>query len=485
MSALVIAAFSFLYLVTPFDYDDFWFLRGIIEGGGRDDLWEGIKNCWLDHFYGDNLRIPQVLMPLLIWFVPRWATATISALLFAGAVALILRLCKNFGNNFAWFSLFVFMLVCTIPWYDAMFITAYQINYTWCIPLLIGLIYLSIGHKRRPLPMFFAGLLLGAWHESFAAVFVAGWIASALFSHNWLRADRIATLTGVVAGILCLMCVPGSYNRSTDGISISFVRLLTQVTPTVYLILWAICLSRKRLCIVARSQKYSFFAGACACSILMSMVFVFTRATFPGFLVASFAIPALLCEIFPNSKWHKALTTIGAAACLFLVVHLFTACTWTAEYHRHSTRLYSKLATPCDTATIFYDFPKPEDIPSVALRKPFVLAPQIHYVRENIAACFGLKLFSLIPASLEDYSGQGTPLPGGTEIRYWTGELVAPGTPDPVFLDVTVDYGQTKKNIYLYGAPFKGRNGKYYHYFYLIRPSYLLYSGPIKSIVPN
>ncbi|MCM1032329.1 MAG: DUF6056 family protein [Odoribacter sp.] len=483
LTAIVAVAFLVMYIFTPTGADDLWFLKPVMFARDRGDtFFSGIFDCWCEHFYIDNSRIPQLLLPIILQ-IPRCITATIIWIVFCTTLILTFKIVPDTQHKFPVFSLMMLLMIVVVPWYNYMFIISYAFNYIWPSALLLLGMLMYIRPARSSVSAFFIGMLTGLWHESFGAALAAGCIGPMIFFPSQRRHDRLAMGIGAAIAFGCYFLVPGTYNRldshGTTIISISALRI--NIIPILYLMMWGLAMCTKRWKLQASTPTATFCAAAICPIIIISLLIHNVRSAYPALLISVPAICFLLPKLLKPRR--KTAFLISIAIWIFLLSHLAVATASTIRLNRAAQEIYNAIESSTSKSIELYidTYDTESSLPTLALRLPAVQIFTHNYFINTIKDYYRLDHLRLLPEALRDYRGNGTPLDGTGNLRLVNGYFVASGNyPDEITATASFACG-FEHPLRIMTYTFTGGDDHIYTYLLPIRTFADLWAGdPVK-----
>ena len=212
--------------------DDLWYLNHLqdwfkMQGVDYPDAggnifkygipWEGILEIWKDHAGTDNIRLGNVVAPILLLF-PKWLGSGLMVVMFFFSLYLLCRLLRINLQRSALVPIGIVLVALVLPWNELMGSLVYQINYmgtTFFAMLVTWLIFIG----RRPIAVRYCigalllGFVAGWWHEGFGVPLSFGLATLAVMYRRFRRMDVYLAIAGLVAGVAVSLSCEGMHDR--------------------------------------------------------------------------------------------------------------------------------------------------------------------------------------------------------------------------------------------------------------------------------
>ena len=235
---LVFAVMLGVYMIgMPKSGDDYWYMNGLqawymgqgilYPDGGGDVFsygipWDAIRSIWEHHYLTDNLRLANLVAPVVLLF-PKWMGSGIAVLCLLVGFYKFGKISGIDMRRSALVPLGIVLLTFVMPWRDMMGGVDFQLNYfisTWLSAILISRAF-SRNDKGRSGGItvgLLLGLLLGSWHEGFGLPVACGLTGSAVMDKGMRRGDVYGAVVGLLTGSLYVLSGPGMISRMTDQV---------------------------------------------------------------------------------------------------------------------------------------------------------------------------------------------------------------------------------------------------------------------------
>ena len=276
----VVLSFSYILAVFPFCLDE-WYL---LKTNETDGVFQTIKSLYAEN----NSRLSNI-STIVFLELPKIFYILIEIITFIIGFSLLVKLSDIKTYQWKKMTFFVFMFVFTPMWQQSMFSLDWAFNYIVPIPLLFGMIYITLNSEKYSLTGgIILGLLLGAWHESFALLYLAGSVFILISDVKWANKRRIFWFIAVLIGFLWLFFNPGSWTRVGTYYHLdlkSFLRPFVAWPYFLYLLMWIITFIRKKTRALALKPVMIFFLGGCS-FIPFAILFGREIAGMPAILAA-------------------------------------------------------------------------------------------------------------------------------------------------------------------------------------------------------
>lgn len=322
------------------------------------------------------------------------------------------------------------------------------------------------------------GLLLGCWHESFAAAGFVGMVAVLIFKKDMRRPDRWAMTASVAIGSLWLIAFPAwtsRVSRESGLFDSSFTHLIFSWGYYIFMAVWTICWTRRKWRPLAKSP-IAIITAVGGFVVLPAVIASGNgRAASPAMMLACAGLPFLLTNMYP--AFFNRHGRIGAVALTLIwaliLSHLATACYYMAQLNRSHRILIDQIENhPRPDYTYFIPIVEEWQASPLALRKPpFRLFDLNDCNCPFIGRYYRSWTTKPIPDVLRDYKeGLGIPIEGNTESRLYKGFIVVP-LRNHIYRGgaAIMDYGWHKEFTQISYAYFHGSDGKPYAYIFARR----------------
>lgn len=467
---------------APGAYDDYWFRGEYLELcdeegweystiGSPSTVWAMLQRDYVQ----DNARwlnyfgLWVITLPIWVWKVIKIVGFT-----FFGHFAITIAGVKFRQLQKEVWTLF--LVVFAIGWEYGFLSFMFFCNYVLTSVILLWVMKLFFNGGFKSWTAIFAGMLLGACHESFGLAFIGGATVCCIFHRRFITRGNIWAFAGCVVGLMWLVLAP-SWNGSHVVRSFRWlmVGLIAQVWYVpVYLVGWAIMLALKKTRSIAGAPLPLFALGTMPLVIVGCIGFK-PRAAFPCNLLAVCAtVEMLYCLISPRvarSLWARALSVLAAFATLF---HLGAVAKTSFIIGRETENL-DRLCTEAAARGIkrFYplaDVTMPWDSPWYVLRRPF--NEHFRFTRLSLARehCYQFDKVVAVPSVLRNFTEEkSTPVPSMPGFRFMDGYLVGPAEVEEGEYGVSVFYGNFNEHNATLAVPFTTADGNEYKYFFVDR----------------
>lgn len=470
--AAVAAIYTFMFIVYPYALDDLLYrgwMRNFMRENSNDTIWQGIMFTWRTLAENANVRMSNQMF-VLVSVLPKWVGCTLSGLALWYSMRKAGRLADPAGPDVMtaiWVCiLFTFLL----PWQDYLFLTDFQLNYIWSMAISIWIAGMFFdGKKHSPVPLFFAGLLCGLWHEGFAIPLGCGIGVLAM-----IRRDRrtltsvIACCAGLLVGVLWLLFCPATQVRIGEAKHVhqigrfSYMNVIKSNPGAIILVVMTcVALCRKSARKLLREPLFIFLAVNILANLCIHLcVNNGPRVSFWGNLCAVIAIIYLGRRMWPASPrllWR----TFSWCAFLLTAVSLGVAAVATDRIRRDADAIYAAFErSTARKVTIFKDVLTLNNAPAIAFYKPGYLL-FCHSAMMNPAEWYygEDRRFSVVPKCLEyiDENSGEKKTSGARHIgEIWFVENTI-GIKEPIMINGKVTVGNRTLYREIYAAPFVSR----------------------------
>lgn len=462
--AFVCACFAFEFIVIPYVHDDWWYTGDIlylgVDDNGHHTIWQGLKECLKKHYAEDNSRIGNTLGIFTIaLMLPKWIWSAITSICFIVGYWMLIKLSGTKPGQIAKLALLTFFLVLLPLWQDYMLCHFYQFNYIVVIPIFLYAIIVFIKYNKvNVIGAFLLGILVGAWHESYAVALLSGCAASLLFLRRMRSKWRFAMLIGLLIGLSWHFIFGGSLYRAEDRFfPSSFIILTPALLISGFLL--AYILHRKRM--LSKLDGIYIFTISSTITLLIIAGSTYTvRAFMPALILLSAALTKLVASRFPKTvNDHSVISGIFSTILIAIIsIHLLAVCD-DAYKLRMSILDFQKeaFAKKDSSETIYYQSHLPSNYHRASLTRPshnnFFNFTFIKYVLgDNIDR-------KIMPKELLDYHGQGETIAATPDFAIWNGMIISN---NPTHRDVEcilIKHAHNKVEYAVSAMPFVGADG--------------------------
>ncbi len=480
---LTVALFGFMFIMHPKAWDDYWFTYDIFlnayDDKGFYDFWRGFKEGFVHRYTCDNSRMCNALA-IFALLIPRWIPAVISTVVFAAGYRLMLRVATVNEGQLAKFTLVSLCLIVFPTWHDSFFSTVYLFNYTWGMAIMFWAIHVFLSPKRQRLrKAILLGLLLGCWHESYAAAGFVGLAAVLALDKTMRRPDRWALVASIAAGSIWLVAFPAWRTRISNESGLfdsSFSHLIFSWGYYIFTVFWVVCICSKKWRHIAKLPVPIITLSGGLIVLPAVIASGNGRAAQPAMLLACCGLPYLLSNMFPGRfPLYKPSVKIAVCAIWALIIaHLAMSCRYIAKIRHSADILIGQIENhPSPDDTYFIPIVEEWQASPLAVRKPNFRIFDLNDCNCGfLANNYRTGLIKPVPDVLHNYrEGLGTPIKGNTESRLYKGFIVTP-LRNYIYkrgAAAIMDYGWHKEFTQIYYAHFKGADSKPYVYIFARR----------------
>lgn len=446
---------------VPQHLDDCWYnypsyewlkAHGYTElGNGVDILsdgisWESVAETWRLHYYYDNVRLADVVLPVMLYF-PVWFNTCLMVLCFGYSVV---GMCRLAGAD-PWRSPLMPVMVCLLswilPWKESLTVLAYQLNYIAATAVTVFVLQYIRGHNGRRNVMavtgsFLTGLLAGVWHEGFAlpvgsALFVL-WLAFPAYRSRVV----FTTVVGMAIGFVLIMSSPGIRDRASQAMGVRDIWAVRALLENVFIFPVAVIFT---LCATFRtgwrrllsSPLLVFLAVSGSVSLILSLMSTQTARSAWWAYVAGIWMIIMVSRMGWGRFWHRYSrrnVAAGVASIALTLLYWGYASVYAVRIHEENKRLMAEWRqrpgqTRWSRLVERRDFPMPCAMLYFVTWMNDVYAYPLSYdsfVRTgDYKACFGYgSLWGVVPEALRYVTPEsGEAVPGGSGIRVKDGHL--------------------------------------------------------------
>lgn len=493
---LFMVGFGVFFIGMPKFMDDYWYMmhlrpwfesQGIVypENGGNifkaGIPWEAILDTWYEHYEEDNIRLGNLVAPILLLF-PKWIGSGICLACLVYSIIVGLGLTGIDWRNSRLAPVALFLCTFFMPWRDHWGALDYQLNYIVPTAISIGLIkciYIADKHYtiKRVLIILLLSAIISMWHEGFSVPILGGLLGLVFIFKKCRRYYVFISMAILVAGTLILLSVPGMRIRmnGTDLHSelvllYAFNAYSLEVFPFVLMLILTLIIIIKGKFIGIRKNSFFIFSFINA---LLSSIIVYCSSSFGRgcYWMSFMSILCIVCQLqilFPSfRKGYNVLhVTLAILMLCPVFLHLGSVDFFALKY-REIMKKITRSYYECPENSYFCDFKILGKMPLVCGYLPDIrfsgLYISWYYSGSKENRWLGEEW--LIPEQLELVdSNSGQLIPGGSDVRMTDGYMFASadGYEDPTPI-IRMDFGKGYVPVPVDVARFRSNaDGKYY-----------------------
>lgn len=452
----------------------------ILKGEG---LWNGLREVWLYHYLNDNIRLGNIINPLMLT-LPKWVSGLVATVVACWTFFAVLRVTGVDWRRSPLVPVALLGFFYLIPWGEGLTTVTFQMNYVYSLALvllLLNLLFDSPGARHEVLCALTA-FLIGVWHEGIGVPVACGLLAASLFRGSGRR-RFIVPCVMMFLGSGLLLISPGMRDRMIiTGYWGQGVRLWllictlasAGVLPALYILVIRVAV-REGWKKIARDKFLIFLLTGATVSALMMVILM------QGLRIGLWSsVASLMILVYVLNRYYRAFWSAYSRRniCLltpfmaFMYLQLGLAAHQAVLYKecmRHDIAAYLKNPD----RTLFGKNFELKDIPPLLFYFPAYSFPNDNIMWMGEFYCVpnrGWKGFSVVvPEELRDVTADsGVPMPGGTSIRMKDGHLfaVADGTMD-FETRLNLDMGRGLRSKVVRAREFVSeKDGNTYYYIY-------------------
>lgn len=451
--------------------------RWLAWGEGPD--WDAVSDFAVWFFGNENRRLANFVMMALA-ALPRWVGGMLSGAAVGYIVYRGARLADISRRPLA-LSVWTAAVVLGLPWYDQLYLTDFQLNYTWAAAIMLAyasrLLKADTGRRGRVPALFGLALLLGVWHEGFGVPCLLATATVAVCYGRRRTPATMAALTGLALGSAFLMITPtmvatmsqagGPGARYFSGHLSRLVYPYLAVGVAYFVALAAMSVARRR--IVPWRPDCTFASVVIAASWTITCVTATgPRAFTPGLVFAWLGLVASATN--RRRRPGRLSTAVAASVFAFLAVHLAcvdVVCARLRDEYRQTIAAWRD----DPQATAFVPMTRRNDVPWLCVWKPhYNIFSHYGPVSQISRYYFDTDTVRLaVPEQLAGYTPQkAETIPGDARATAFEGYIVAPWLgPRALVLGMRDSYGWGERERYYYYVPFRSRaDGRLYGWFH-------------------
>lgn len=476
---MFVIGFSLILIVLPKAFDDWWFSANVRDLGFKGALELRIAT--------DNCRLSNIVSTIFL-LIPFIISKIVAAIAFALGLWLMVKVSGFKTSQWRLMALLAFFAwVCPV-WEDSMFSLVYAYNYILPIPLLFGMIYMFMYPQSHKLWVgIIIGVLLGAWHESFGMVFVAGAVFNLIFINKKMPLKQCIYILSVIIGLAWLLYSPGyRFRANSSGFSVysiiqvfyGWIYFLNIGLLLIYLLIKSI---KKRTYSI--NPQLQLFALASGVLIPIVLVSFHPRAMMPTMIICCCTSTILIGQIFSQLS-SKIKNIVAILLIVFTFASLTAADIETIKLRPLAKNMERAYRDYPNSTAVFGPVSFPWDASPLTLRRPSIelLIPGglntafLNYYYDNP------KLI-IVPEELRGYTNDmGEPISQNSECRIWHGHIISPNLNDTLAIRAQVSYGIKDSNQGVEKTVFTNDFGEQYVYIFIHRTTSDTYLGDPKNV---
>lgn len=455
--SLFLIGWGIMFVVIPKVGDDFWFIHQLRkwfisqdifwpESGGNifrgEGLLKGILGVWRCHYEEDNIRLGNMIAPLLLIF-PKWFGGGLSVIMLAWLMRGMYRYAGLCVRHSALVGLSLIPLSYMLGFNFFSSMLDYQLNYVWPSALALWLMNILRKEKQSPRARL-AGILLlslvvGMWHEGFSVPLCAGLVITCVFYKECRNIRVLISILGLAVGSGVLWLAPGARHRAsctvlTDynmafwlGLCLTAMFMIAAVVLTLNLI------RKYRVSGILGNPTVVFLiSGSLVSLALVSRTGITYRGGWWCMLASSLCILWLLQKYY-NRFWGRydwKNSVILAPFLIFIFLQLGVGDVYSFRF-RAMIKDYIGKYEKAPGEVVFGKVYEMHQLPPIMFYTPFP-----HFPNEYL---FGLNVYFrwpergwagldyVVPEQLKYVTATaGEPVPGNSEIRRYKDYLFAP-----------------------------------------------------------
>ena len=457
--------------------------------------WEEISKTWITNWYGDNIRLGNLLVVFFL-LLPKWVGGMLSSGVWLWCMKASYRLAGIDLRRSSLVALGLVLWVVFMPWENWLDTLVFQFNYI----LPTGIILWYILKVRKRIWLLVMGLVIGWWNEAFSIPLLASLISIALLYKSERKSSVLFAFLGISLGIIIIAVAPGTVERFNIQVSFSHNTLIEKgwgllsfnISFYLFTILQLLQGVRKGFPTIWQDRLSVFLWLNGLYNILLSLAtYVAPRVTWWAQIVSIIGILYLLHKNAPeywNSyKWKNIwyVIPITAAALIHLIFVDITVCRINRSFNK---AIDNYLANP--GKSVFSEVYTLGDYPMLSFNRPVVgfYGPDTSKDISDLIAVKGDQPFIIIPKELQYASVKtGDSLAGSPGVRIQNGRVyidsdsIKLGNRERVILEVDYGKGYVWTRGYAYKFKSEG-DGRYYHYIHVESPWYVQHFKKIRGL---
>ena len=417
------ALFIAMFRLMPVMHDDIWY-RYYLYDYMQNPTWDNFLKGFLDNFEfrstKDNIRIPNLIMPVLIGFT-NWIPAILNGCCLGLTVWLGAKLTGIWRRSAAGFTVWLLGVLYMLPWACYMFGTAYATNYVPTMVLMLLCTLLYFRPRTSVWTLFGISLLSSLWHESALATLVGGTCGLMIFDRSYRDRRSAAVLAGCLIAFAVYFLASATTNRIGWEFNMWEFKHLTSgifysIWFYIYVIVVAVLLMKKS----TRTRIWTplliyITAGAVAGWCVHRVFSSNERASWMMLVFTALGFAVIVRTFVRSSK----LVRLSSAALILLCMAQHAACLpWFQRLRNEQEYAVALAKANPRKESLFAPMTLPTEQPLYILGRP----------NFNSYNQFGFPLFQVVPDRLRDFSPEkATPIGmDGCEAYLYKGLIVLP-----------------------------------------------------------
>jgi len=387
--AVVYAAMSWL---TPLMFDDLLFISSYreITGGDAFSL-GGYAEYFMQLRNNDNSRLANEVFPaIILWPGTRVIFNVLTGLMMSMIILLVSRIVTSQWTPRGGLCITIwFALLLTLPWRNNIFVTNYSLNYIYsaviALSFAIAMLRLLRGRESK---LFVAatlllGLLIGAWHEGFAAPLLGA--LGVVGCIDGFRSRRVSVPYWSIIIISALVMLafalsPGILNRAGRelGGDVSIFYRLPRLVVNNYVVIGTIIFVAVAA-LTSKGRKLIASAFADSWCLLFALCALF------GLAICMVVNPTPRTAFWPQLaatvlwlrwlwlRYHQRVTgwkrtAAIAVMAVFIAAQSSVSIYWQHKYFVEHNQIVAMLEK--SPGTVFYDVIDPRNVPTISMYMP-------------------------------------------------------------------------------------------------------------------
>lgn len=342
IAILAAVALAIVFAASPYLIDDYSYMKWLnITEDGMSLSWHSIRGNFLWRYAHDNVRLANIAVAFA-FALPKWINGLILGSSLVAAVWILCRLiCRKpirWGTLAATLVLTLFFL----PLGNVSFAMDFQYNYLGS-SLILSLVFLLFFRNSFPIWLgVIAGIVIGWWHEGFAAPALAGLGVVFLKNPEYRENNRFWMLATMFLTLVAMAFVPGAADRISYQTPLKqeshFYKCLFSLFGSIIFIamsIVAICRKKK----LWHNPVWTAFMATVLAGAVLRMLCNDPRSAWAAELVSSCGIVMFLPKTTFFIGRVNVNKTVAAALALLLFVHLAVADVYAVRNHNDFNKM--------------------------------------------------------------------------------------------------------------------------------------------------
>ena len=497
---LFVLLFAIIFAIYPFTGDDLWYTaryEGFLQEPDKGAL-DAFLGTVLEHYIIDTSRLSNPVY-LFTVILSRPLGVLIVIVCFTIGFGMMTKLSDIKIGETVKLIFLMFLTVFMVNWHEHMFCLNFAFNYVVILPVYFGAFLIFLGKRKVKVGwLVLMGVVLGAWHESYAISFIGSACVLMVLKKEYRTTWRTILVISTIVGLLWILAWPSFQTRlSVTHVQDSPFRRFIYTFPWLFVVggfVVSLLVRKWRNVCKDPIVIICLVSGFLLCIVLLRTYYI--RSFTPAFFLSACALCRILQVWFP-----KIVSERYIRGCVCGVALLAIVCTHLVAVARESV-----IVRECSNNTVSLakeykgdgkDFFAPVRYPWHASWLTLMRPDQDLFIPgyglNSIITFFAegdARIPYILPVELKDYTaGAGTPFESDQTYRMYKGYIVCEDlSTDKDHLDVYYSLFNTwpvVEHCYVENLRFIGADGGEYLYVAPIRSKLTTFLGnPVDVRIP-